>query len=212
MTAVTAAAVGGDLLDELRGLLDRHDTAATLDDVREIADELTGVLRRTRGRIGRLARKTEPRPAPKPAEKPESAPKPKPAPKPEAVAARPAVEPKRAPQVAEPRPVPALERPAVRRVTTLHLVLAILAVAWSVLAAGTVRVARALTGRRRCRAPAFALPRPGDAPPLAATRRSPLDVAAGLQVQKPRAYAAYQDTVLQWELGMRAYQGLKACE
>lgn len=69
MTAVTAAAAGADLLDELRGLLERHDKASTLDDVREIADELTGVLRRTRGRLGRLARKAEPKKAETPAER-----------------------------------------------------------------------------------------------------------------------------------------------
>lgn len=69
MTAVTAAAAGADLLDELRGLLERHDKASTLDDVREIADELTGVLRRTRGRLTRLARKAEPKKTETPAER-----------------------------------------------------------------------------------------------------------------------------------------------
>ena len=66
MTAatLTPAAAGTDLLDELRQLLARHDGAATLDEVRELADELTGVLRRTRGRLGRLARKAAPNPAP----------------------------------------------------------------------------------------------------------------------------------------------------
>lgn len=90
MTAVTAAMAGTDLLDELRGLLDRHDRAATLDEVREIADELTGVLRRTRGRLTRLARKAEPKKTETPAE-----------PKAEAVPAR---ETEQAPRFTLPRP------------------------------------------------------------------------------------------------------------
>jgi hypothetical protein len=66
--ALTPAAVGDDLLGELRGLLDRHDKAGTIDELREIADELTGVLRRTRGRLTRLARKAEPKKTETPAE------------------------------------------------------------------------------------------------------------------------------------------------
>ena len=64
-------------------------------------------------------------------------------------------------------------------------------------------------GGRRSARPAFALPRPGDAPPLTALVPSPLDVAASIQARKRRAYKSYQDTVLLWEIGTRAYEGLE---
>lgn len=62
MTAatLTPSATAADLLEELRQLLGRHDGASTLDEVRELADELSTVLRRTRGRIKRLARQERP--------------------------------------------------------------------------------------------------------------------------------------------------------
>ena len=65
MTAatLTPAAAGADLLADLRQLLARHDGAATLEDLREVADELTAALRRVRGRITRLTRQATPRPA-----------------------------------------------------------------------------------------------------------------------------------------------------
>jgi hypothetical protein len=55
-TTLTPATAGAELLDRLRALVDRHDAVATLEEVRALADEVTAVLRSTRGRIGRLAR------------------------------------------------------------------------------------------------------------------------------------------------------------
>jgi hypothetical protein len=79
MTAatITPATTAGDLLTELRELLQRHDGAETLDQARQLADDVTGVLRRARGRLTRLARKTAPteRPADKPASTDGDAPK-----------------------------------------------------------------------------------------------------------------------------------------
>lgn len=76
MTAatLTPSATAADLLEELRQLLGRHDGASSLDDVRDLADELSTVLRRTRGRIKRLARQE--RPAPEPATEPKAEPAP----------------------------------------------------------------------------------------------------------------------------------------
>jgi hypothetical protein len=78
VATLTAEDVGAELVGDLRALLD-HAEAGTLEELRGLADELTAVLRRTRGRITRLARKTKPaevnRPEPKPAE-----PKPEPVP------------------------------------------------------------------------------------------------------------------------------------
>ena len=70
MTAVmlTPATAAGTLLTELRELLDRHAGASTLDDARELADDLTAALRRTRGSLRRLTRKAEPAPKAEPAE------------------------------------------------------------------------------------------------------------------------------------------------
>jgi hypothetical protein len=72
MTAatLTASATAADLLDELSQLLGRHNGASTLEEIRELADELSTVLRRTRGRIQTLARRELPAPEPA-AEKPE---------------------------------------------------------------------------------------------------------------------------------------------
>lgn len=206
MTAatITPAIAGADLLDELRQLLDRHDDAATLDEVREIADELTSVLRRARRRIGRLARKTAPR---KPVVK-ESL---KPAADAGGAAARESNphsvplstapgRPRRQPSVAAGLPAAVPEPRADRS----RLVAALLAVARAV-----AYVARAVVRRRRPVSPAMPLPRAEDAPPLSAMRRSPLEVAAGLQVRKRQDLSAYQDTVLLWEMGTRAHQGLE---
>lgn len=61
---LTPGLAASDLLGELRGLLERHgDDVETVEELREIADELTRVVRRTRGRITRLA-KREPKPEP----------------------------------------------------------------------------------------------------------------------------------------------------
>lgn len=64
MTAatLTPSATAADLREEIRQLLGRHDGAETLEELREFADELSGVLRRYRGRIGRLARQKRPAP------------------------------------------------------------------------------------------------------------------------------------------------------
>jgi hypothetical protein len=74
-TTTTPATVGAEFLARLRALVDHRDAVATLEEVRALADEVTAVLRSTRGRIGRLARQvaaaTKP-PAPK-----QSAPAPK---------------------------------------------------------------------------------------------------------------------------------------
>ncbi|MGH3381433.1 MAG: hypothetical protein ACRDP6_42565 [Actinoallomurus sp.] len=160
---MTASAAGAGLLDELRQLLDRHDSASTLDDVREIADELTNVLRRTRGRIGRIARKAavkDPlkpaKPAPQSAAKQEPTPAPTPTP---AVEQAPAPTP--AAVVAPDHAVPAAPdrpRPAVRR--AVAVVLTVVAAGWSLTARAARRVRRALGGRRTA-APAFHLPGPG---------------------------------------------------
>jgi len=64
MTTLTAADAGTELLAELRALTGRD--PRTLEELRELADELTGILRRARGRITRLARQAEPEPAVKP--------------------------------------------------------------------------------------------------------------------------------------------------
>jgi hypothetical protein len=72
MTAatLTPSATAADMLEELRQLLGRHDGAETLEQLRELTDELSTVLRRARGRIGRLARQQ--RPAPDSVAKPET--------------------------------------------------------------------------------------------------------------------------------------------
>lgn len=87
MSTVTAEATAADLLAELRELVNRYDGAETLDDVRQLADEVTAKLRRARGRISRLARqvaKTEAPAEPKPVAEPAPAP----------VESKPAAEPK----------------------------------------------------------------------------------------------------------------------
>lgn len=208
---LTAARAGADLVGELREMLQRHDGATTLDEVRELADDLTAALRRTRGRIGRLARKAQPAPATKP--EPERA----------APAAKPAADP--------PKPAPVSTAPAAgpmrhapRRIATFRVALAVVVVLCGTLTAGAARGARrlasavksaahravALLGRGHAPPGAMPLPRPDEAPPLSAVRRSPLDVAAGLQSQK--RYPAYRNTVLLWELGTRAYEGLEIVE
>lgn len=167
MTAatLTAETAADDLLTELRQLLQRHDGAASLDEFRALADDLTAALRRVRPRISRLTRQTA-KPAAltvKPAAEraPEAvAPKPRPstaepAARPAAPAAatvRPAPSPKPAvvPETGHTAEAPAPDtspvrpRPAARWVTVLHVAAAVLAVAWSTLTTGTVRRARRL--------------------------------------------------------------------
>lgn len=142
---LTPAATAADLLDELRQLLGRHDGASTLDEIREFADELSTVLRRTRGRITRLARQTEPeapavppdraqaeRPAPPPASPPRPTfAAPLPPPRPVVIEIRPdkpASDP--APTVRPVEPPPATPR---RRggMAVARLLLAVLAALWA---------------------------------------------------------------------------------
>lgn len=216
-TTLTPATTAAELLDTLRHLLDRHDGAATLDEARAIADELTVVLRRARRRIGRITRhaeRTEAVEAPTPAA--EATPTPPPVTEPErAEPPASAAEPQQArmPELLTTRVTPIAARPAVRRVTTIHVALAMLAVGWATGARGVRRAiaaVRSAVRRRGPAEPAMPLPRPGDAPPIGTMRRSPLDIAAGLQVRKGQAYADYQATVLQWEIGTRAYQSATA--
>lgn len=225
LTAETAA---GDLLGELRNLLERHDGASTVDDVRELADELTAALRRTRGRLTRLSRKTAPKKAETPAE-------PKPAEKVEPSRFDPAIlgtkttrataerRPDRTPVAPTPKPAALDAAPATpTRVAApapsrAGRVVAVIAVLWSILAQGIRRAfARFASGRDEqecivcgpdCCSPVRGIH--DQASPLSATKRSPLDVAAGLQAQKRRDHSSYRVTVLQWELGTRAFQGLE---
>lgn len=198
LTAQTAA---GDLINELRDLLQRHDGASTLEEARSLADEITVALRRARGRIGRLARKTE-TPAKKTDPEPEAAPEVK-APRAE-----------RTPSVTPPAAVPVTptRTPAARPVSMLRCVItaaAVLSARFAARAARAIRRTLALLTRRRAADPVMPLPRPADAPPLCATKRSPLDVSVGLQARKRQDPSAYRDTVLLWELGTRAHQGLE---
>lgn len=101
--------------------------------------------------------------------------------------------------------------PASRRIPGTCFALAVLAVI-AVAVRGAARAVRRLLSaltRRRSARPAFALPRPGDAPPLTALVPSPLEVAAGLERRKTTAPDDYRDTVLLWEVGTRAYEGLE---
>lgn len=59
MTTLTATTAAEQLLADVRQMLARHDGAETVDELRELADELTTALRRVRGRINRLAKKDE---------------------------------------------------------------------------------------------------------------------------------------------------------
>lgn len=77
MSTVTAAVAADDLLSEIRLLLARHSGAESLDELCELADELTTTLRRVRGRITRLtkaAAPSEPPAAPVAPREPETAP------------------------------------------------------------------------------------------------------------------------------------------
>lgn len=76
-TALTAEAAGSDLLDELLAVLVRHDGAATPEQIRDLADDVTAVVRRARGWIRRTrqakpqqATETKPATAPEPVAKP----------------------------------------------------------------------------------------------------------------------------------------------
>jgi hypothetical protein len=151
---LTPATTAADLLDELRQLVGRHDGATTLDEVGQLADELAGVLRKTRGRIGRMKRQA----APKPADEPSSKPAEKPAPAAERPAAakqlpaQPAVEPRLAREPgAPPRPplAAAPERPPRRLPTTVVLALAALAAVWIVLGPRLAPPARAIARAAR---------------------------------------------------------------
>lgn len=146
MTAatITPATTADDLIGGLRDLLGRHDGASTLEELEQMADEATALLRRTRGRIGALRKRTRPAPAEQPADDKakkadaaESKPEPKPEPKP---AAQP--DPKPEPQAAPAGPdAPAPRPPAPVRPPAAYVVLAALLVTWLVLAdaAGAVR-------------------------------------------------------------------------
>ncbi|WP_395109759.1 hypothetical protein [Actinomadura sp. SCN-SB] len=85
---LTAAAAGAELAGDLRALLDRREPA-TLEELRGLADELTTLLRRTRGRITRLAKATAPKAEPevKPAVKPDAKPAEPASPRPHAATA-----------------------------------------------------------------------------------------------------------------------------
>ncbi len=100
---MTAADAGEQLASDLRAILDSG-YAETLDELREVADELTALLRRTRGRIGRLTRQAKPAEAAPEKEEPKSA---APAPAPERPTASPAPAPRAVP--AETRPEARLE-------------------------------------------------------------------------------------------------------
>jgi hypothetical protein len=164
---LTPATTAADLLDELRQLVGRHDGASTLDELGELADELSTVLRRTRGRLARLKRQAAPKPADEPAAKP--AEKPAPAAERPAAAeqlpAQPAAEPKQPPpqRPAEPRvarapgaetrskrPAPpraraaAPERPPRRLPTTAVLALAAITAVWVILGPRLAPPARAI--------------------------------------------------------------------
>lgn len=235
LTAETAA---GDLRAELRRIEELLDGADTLDVLRARLDDLTAALRRTRGRLSRLTRKAEPA-EPKPAAPTPVTPERTPAPGPAQavkpmleVPNRPYFSLNRA-QLdrlieqgdqeairenttregpSETTPIRVVTPPpASRRIPGTCFALAVLAVI-AVAVRGAARAVRRLLSaltRRRSARPAFALPRPGDAPPLTALVPSPLDVAASIQARKRRAYKSYQDTVLLWEIGTRAYEGLE---
>lgn len=166
MTAatLTPSATAADLLEELRQLLGRHDGADTLDDVRELADELGTLLRRTRGRIKRLARQDRPAPEPVPetpaaearAVTPETArPAPPPAPPPRPTFAAPLPPPRPVvieirPDKPAPDPTPAT-RPAETPPATpdrrgvlavVGVVLTVLAVLWGAVARSVCRITR----------------------------------------------------------------------
>ncbi len=66
VATTTAADAGAQLVGDLRAILDHAETG-TLDELRGLADEITALLRRTRGRITRLARKAKAEPEAKPA-------------------------------------------------------------------------------------------------------------------------------------------------
>jgi hypothetical protein len=97
---LTPAAAGADLLDQLRQLVQRHDRASRVEEVRQLCDEVTAVLRRTRGRISRLAKVAAEQAAPKAKATPKPAAEAKRAePKPEqkrAVPAKPSPQPRAA--------------------------------------------------------------------------------------------------------------------
>lgn len=59
MSTLTATTAAEQLLGDVRQMLARHDGAESLDELRELADELSTALRRVRGRITRLAKKDE---------------------------------------------------------------------------------------------------------------------------------------------------------
>lgn len=118
MTAatITAASAGADLLDELRQLVNRHDGAASAEEIHQICDEAAKLVGRARRRLARLVRQAEPEP--EPAER-----KPEPATEPQRTAATPpapareAERPAPSPAVAPARPTAAAQPPASRAAT-----------------------------------------------------------------------------------------------
>lgn len=166
-TTLTAETAAGDLLTELRDLLNRHTGAATLDEVRDFADEITATLRRTRGRIARIARQVKPEsPSPKPAaadstpaepaaavpaprQEPPSRSERVPAPQPERTTAGPKI------AAADPDPRPSLAAPF--RISRARALLAVVVVTASALfgrarTAVTKRLCAATSAARRIRA------------------------------------------------------------
>lgn len=59
MSTLTVTTAAEQLLADVRHMLARHDGAETVDELRELADELSTALRRVRGRITRLAKRDE---------------------------------------------------------------------------------------------------------------------------------------------------------
>jgi hypothetical protein len=154
MSTITAEATAAELLAELRELVNRYDGAATLDDVRQLADEVTARLRRARGRISRIVKAQAP-PAPVVEPKPATEPAQKAAPlaekKPPADAARVTTRSPSPPESAPPAATTPSARPAPRR-TSFAIALAVLTVAsslWSTTSARARRTVRAVRSTSR---------------------------------------------------------------
>lgn len=189
MTAatLTEATAAGKLLDELRELLARHDGAETLDEVRELADDVTAVLRRARGRIARLARKaaaSKPAPAIKESLKP-------------AAPAMPLPRPQDAPPLATYRRSPLDEAAGLQERKEQEY--------------GDYQAAvlRAEIGDR-----AHEALTPVERPMPATTTPAPVPVALEdtvfLEERKRDSYRDYQRTVLRCEIGWRAFEALES--
>jgi hypothetical protein len=156
MTTITGEATAAELLTELRELVNRYDGAATLDDVRQLADEVSARLRRARGRISRIVKSETPPVPPAPVVEPKPAaedsirqPDGKPAPAVDEKPPESRVNESDSPETHAPvRP-----RPARRRVASFAVTLAVLTVVSSLWSTSTTRTRRAVrvvrTGARR---------------------------------------------------------------